>query len=182
MNDRIIGKQKMTIKSLLLKKSTIKKQAGSSMVEVLVTVLLLAVGLLGVAGMQSAGLRQTAASQMSAQSQLLVQDLAEMIIAYDIGAAGTYEFSSVPASQGTNCLTGPCTAAQMAQYNLWTWGQNMNPKLPSYAIDIDFDATTNAYEIVLTWDENREGSGYTPSTCTTTNGLNVGCFAMLVEL
>jgi len=160
----------------------INTQYGSSMIEVVVTMFILSVGLLGVAGLQSTGLRQTASSQMAVQAQILGQDLAEMIIAFDDKAEGIYELAAVPSTRGTDCMTVLCTGAQLAQYNVWTWAQNMQPGLPSYDIDIDFTEATRSYDVSLTWDSNKDGSNYSAPTCTAADGLKPGCFAMLVEL
>ena len=158
-----------------------RKQAGATMIEILITVIVIAVGLLGLASLQAVSLRQTVNSQMGVQAQLLVQDLAEMIIAFDVEAEGAYEFAAVPAAMGTNCVTSACTKAQMAQYNVWSWAQNMSPVLPSYALSIGFDEPNRAYEIALSWNADRVDP-YVASTCTAADGLNPGCFAMLVEL
>lgn len=163
------------------------KQQGASMIEVLVTMFILAVGLLGAASLQSNGLRQAAMSQMSAEAQIQVQTLVETIMAYDINNAsgepnGDYDMSAVPANKGTDCQITFCTPAQLAQYNIWTWADNMNPALPSYAFDIDFDNANNEYSIQFTWDSLREGASYNASTCTPADGLNPGCIAILLEL
>lgn len=173
---------------LTMRKSELQnKQQGASMIEVLVTMFILAVGLLGAASLQSTGLRQSAMSQMSANAQIQVQTLIEMIMSYDINNAsgepnGDYAMSAVPANKGTDCQTTFCTPAQLAQYNMWTWADSMDPALPSYAFDIDFDNVNNEYSIQFTWDSLREGASYAASTCTPADGLNPGCIAILLEL
>jgi type IV pilus assembly protein PilV len=152
------------------------------MIEVMVTLFIIAVGLLGVAGLQSAGLRQANDSMSSAQAQILVQDLAEMIIAFDPNADGHYDFSSIPASQGTDCLANICTHTQLAQYNLWEWNQNMQPALPSVDVAIDFNAADRSYEIELTWDADKQGSSYSKPTCDPDDSAKQGCFAMLITI
>lgn len=158
------------------------QQQGFSMIEVLITVLIIAIGLLGVASMQSVGLRQAVASQSSTQAQLMAQDLAEMIIAYDPNGTGDYAFNGVPNAMGTNCATTACTRAQLATYNVFQWDASMDAELPSLDLDIIFNAAGPSYEIRMTWDAERQGSGYVASTCTAANGLNPGCFAMTIEL
>ena len=54
-----------------------KQESGFSMVEVLVAVLILAVGLLGVAGVQMRSLQQTTNAQVRTQVTLVAQDMAE---------------------------------------------------------------------------------------------------------
>tara|TARA_R110002072_G_scaffold121890_5_gene256180 strand:+ start:3859 stop:4377 length:519 start_codon:yes stop_codon:yes gene_type:complete len=162
-------------------------QRGASMIEVLVTIFILAIGLLGAASLQSTGLRQAAMSQMSAEAQIQVQSLVEMIIAFDmdIGTGtpiGNYEYSALPGDQGVDCGATYCSKQQLAQYNIWNWADSMDPALPSFAFDIDFDDPNDEYSITFTWDSLREGPAYTASTCTPADGLNPGCIAILLEL
>lgn len=161
------------------------QQTGVSLIEVLVSVLVLGIGLLGAAALQSSGLRHANTSQMEIRAQLLAQDLAEMIMAFDTNASGVYDID-IPASVDTDCQDDLCDATAMAEYNLWLWDQNMHPKLPSYDLDIDFDtttdaatgATTNTYTIIMTWDAEMKGDDYDASTCTATDSLNPGCLAL----
>jgi len=157
-------------------------QTGATMIEVMVTLFILAVGLLGVAGLQSVGLRQANDSMVSAQAQMLSQDLAEMIIAYDAAAEGHYDFNGVPANQGKDCLAQICTKAELAQYNVWQWRQNMQPALPSIDVSINFSAADRSYEIVLTWDAEQDGASYVKPSCDADDAAKQGCFAMLVTL
>ncbi len=54
-------------------------QGGFSIVEVLIAVLILAIGLLGVAGVQLASLQQTTSANLRSQATLYAQDAAERI-------------------------------------------------------------------------------------------------------
>ena len=157
-------------------------QQGATMIEVMVTVFILAVGLLGVAGLQSAGLRQASNSQTDAQAQILAQDLAEMILAYDSDAEGDYEMNALPLNQGKDCISNICTNEELAQYNIWTWSQSMQPPLPSFDLDIGFVAATRSYDIVLTWDANKDGDAYVAATCAPDDNSKAGCFSMLLTL
>lgn len=158
------------------------RQLGASMVEVMVTLFIIAVGLLGLAGLQSVSLRQANDSMTSAQAQILAQDLAEMLIAFDPLAEGHYAFNAVPANQGKDCLAVICSKAELAQYNVWNWRQNMQPALPSIDVDIDFNAANRSYEIELTWDADQQGSSYVKPTCDADDAARQGCFAMLVTI
>lgn len=157
-------------------------QAGATMIEVMVTLFILAVGLLGVAGLQSVGLRQANDSMASAQAQMLTQDLAEMIIAFDPLAEGHYDFNGVPAQQGSDCMAIACTQAQLAQYNVWLWSQNMQPALPGFDLNIDFIAADRNYEIELTWDAEQAGAKYVKPTCSANDIAKQGCLAMMINL
>jgi len=58
-------------------KNPFHRQDGFTMIEVLVAVLVLAIGLLGVAGVQLLSMQQTTNSNVRSQATLYAQDLAE---------------------------------------------------------------------------------------------------------
>lgn len=102
---------------------------GFSLIEVLVSVLILGVGLLGMAALQVRALRT---SQMSLQRSLATQlayDIADRMRANPVGlAAGNYNNQSA----GTNaqaCESGTCTPANMAAYDLKNWNDAMANQL-----------------------------------------------------
>lgn len=160
-------------------------QSGFSMIEVLVTILIIAIGLLGVAALQSAGLRQVVASQTAAQVQLLAQDLAELIIAYDPNGDGDYAANGVPAA-GKDCAATVCNRDELANYNLVRWQAEVDIEVPSLAMQIVHTAAavgvSPRYEVRLTWDALRQGANFTRPNCTLADSNHHGCFAMLIEL
>lgn len=110
----------------------VSKQAGISLIEVLIALLIFAVGLLGFAALQLSALQSSGDSNQRTQATWVVQDLAERIRANQ--EAGTSDYTTVP-----NCSNLPaqrcsdyydpisgakvngtnCTAAQMAAYDRW---------------------------------------------------------------
>lgn len=74
-----------------------KSQSGFSMVEVLVAVIILAVGLLGVAGVQLASLQQITTANQRTQATLFTQDLAEKLRLSADGELTTAELNAVKA-------------------------------------------------------------------------------------
>lgn len=163
-----------------MQRSLMQAQRGATLMEILVTLFVLAIGLLGVAGMQSAGLRQSAITGMDTQVQVLVQDLAETILANDVAGEGHYAFAEVPQTMGADCMAAPCNRAQLAQYNVWRWAQMVGNSLPDYELSISHSPADSAYTIVLTWDSAREGEDYEAADCALDDSLNPGCFAMSV--
>ncbi len=107
-------------------------QTGSSLIEVLVTLLVFSVGLLGLAAMQLNALQGSADSGQRSQAVWLAQDMAERIRANPEGSAANYaaavncaqlpgtmcaDYYSPGASAKVNAST--CTAAQMATFDRW---------------------------------------------------------------
>lgn len=75
----------------------LRSNRGFSMIELLVAVLVLAIGLLGVAGVQLLSMQQTSNSNMRSQATLAAQDVAERVRANAGGAIGGEELASLQA-------------------------------------------------------------------------------------
>ncbi len=112
------------------------RQAGFSLIEVLITMIVLSIGLLGIAGMQASGLRNNHAAYTKTQATNLAMDMAERIRANPQGQAEYIGFSSDNApSESPDCISAGCTPAQLATHDKFEWSQPLNadtkPVLPS---------------------------------------------------
>lgn len=109
---------------------------GFTLIEVLVTVVVVSIGLLGLAGLQINGLRANMSSEARSKATLLASDIVERMRANTLGvAAGAYNVATLNAA---SCAAAPtacgntgsadigtavtCTANQMAAFDLWEWG------------------------------------------------------------
>lgn len=113
------------------------KMAGLTMIEILVTLIILSVGLLGMAALQLTGIRSANSSTYRTQATLLADDIAERMRS-NPNAVDANAFASVN-SVAINCAAAPtpycgeyfdgaslvaaqsCTAAQMAAYDINVW-------------------------------------------------------------
>lgn len=103
----------------------LKNQAGVGMVEVLVALLVLAIGVLGYVALQLRALDASAEALSKSQAILVMRGIAENI------RANPNAFSNYPAliqsysnyssstSEPTSCLNSACTAQQMATYDAY---------------------------------------------------------------
>lgn len=109
-----------------------QRESGSSMIEVLVTLLVFTIGMLGLAALQLNSLQGTSDSAQRSQTTWLLQDIAERIRANPEGTAAAY-------ATAANCAVLPaeacadyydpatsakvnatnCTAVQMAAFDRW---------------------------------------------------------------
>lgn len=114
-----------------------KKMAGLTMIEILVTLIILSIGLLGMAALQLTGIRSANSSTYRTQATLLADDMAERMRA-NITAVDGNAFMAVN-SAALNCAATPnpycgeyydganqvaaqsCTPAQMATYDINAW-------------------------------------------------------------
>ncbi|MDN6320156.1 MAG: type IV pilus modification protein PilV [Marinobacter sp.] len=155
-------------------------QAGTTMIEVLVAVLILAVGLLGVAGLQSMSLKNTSDVFFEQQAMSYSQDLINRIMANRNAADdGDYAATSPTTEPADDCSASDCTSAQMATWDLWQWNEaliNGFASPPSAATTVSWDGALGEYTVSITWDAAGSGSVYTAPTCTSADNNSAGCF------
>ena len=147
---------------------------GFSMVEVLVTLVLIAVALLGTAGLQAYAMRMSKSGEFRTHAVFLAADIAERMEANKIGAvAGAYRLpgSSVAPALSTGCETGACAPTALAAYDLSQWQNAVTGLLPqsSWRILISQDNCNSfvttvtdpiTYCIVVSWVDRRSNTTY----------------------
>jgi type IV pilus assembly protein PilV len=93
------------------------------MLEVLVSVLILAIGLLGLAGMYSFSLKNTANSNVRSVATTQAYDIIEKMRANRTGLDSGY-YMLQQGQQHTSCfLSTGCTSQQMAQMDVFQWNE-----------------------------------------------------------
>jgi type IV pilus assembly protein PilV len=137
-------------------------QRGSSMIEVVVTLVILAIGLLGVLSMQSLGLGSNQRAIFTTEATFLASDMAERILAFN-GANDAYDgMSSADALSGCGATCTTLQADSDALINAFVLNNaiilNNNVSLPGGLGTITWIAATNTYAIDISWDEQRTGA------------------------
>lgn len=152
------------------------------MVEILVTVAIIATSLLGTAGLQAYAMRVNQGAQLRTQAVFLASDIVERIEANKAGATSNDgytlgETSSAPTSVDT-CASSSCSASNLASYDLNQWSNSIATLLPqatAWEICIDAnldgacDGTTIAtnptnYLIRISWTDRRYDKNNTDVT------------------
>lgn len=122
--------------------------SGLSMVEVLVTVLVVATGVLGVAKLQAAALASTQTSRLRSLVALQTGSLASAMVAnpryWRTSAApaevtvrgGTVTESGHVLAAGTDCVTTSCTPEQLAAHDLRIWAESMQAHFPTHVASV----------------------------------------------
>jgi len=126
---------------------------GFSLIEVLVSIVVLSIGLLGLAALQVSSLRVGQSSFYRAQAAQLATDMADRLRA-NLGAARTCELGLADATP-----TSPTTTCQR---DLVEW-RNRLRALPGGIGGVDVDLAQNTVSITVQWDDSR-GGGATNST------------------
>jgi len=132
---------------------------GVTLIEVLVTMVIVAVGLLGLAGMQVRGLSIQKDAHGRAIATQLALDIADRMRS-NVGAVGSYTFTTAyPTGAYTppaapDCVTATCTAVQQAQFDVGEWfGRVRGGALPGGWARIEQEAGTPAWKVTLMWAE-----------------------------
>lgn len=102
------------------------------MLEVLISILVIAFGLLGLAGLQGTSIRNNHGAYLRNQATLYAYDIADRIRANRTGFDnGNYDLGTAVDTAACHPSSSPtgCTSAQMAGYDLFTWN-SMLAQLP----------------------------------------------------
>jgi type IV pilus assembly protein PilV len=148
------------------------RQAGVSLIEVLVSALIVSIGLVGVAGLQVASLKNNNAALMRSQATALAYDLADRMRSNRAGAgSGFYDPDAAALTSGCGSTTG-CTTQQLAQHDLAQWNAALATHLPAGQGFVCIDSTPNdgasaaspacdgsgtQFSIKIWWDEDADG-------------------------
>ncbi len=125
-------------------KNSIADQAGFTLVEVLVSALVLALGLLGLAGLQSNGLQHNHSAYLRTVATQMAYDLSDRMRANLAGFQnGDY---NNPKAVDHNCSwngsgVAVCTVKQKAEHDMREWRQLLSDNLPNGAGVVCVDGT-----------------------------------------
>lgn len=135
------------------------KRKGFSLIEVLVSLLVLAIGVIGAAGMQLAAART---AQQSAFQTFTLQLVAEMADAMRAGSGRlepmvwVMDYSSAndgePAAPARFCYTDSCDAQEFAEFQLYEWKKRVKAGLPAGRVLVCRDASPwDSAKRALSW-------------------------------
>ena len=148
-----------------------RMQAGTSLIEVLVSLLILSVGLLGMVGLQTVSLRNTQTAYLRTQATILSSDIIERMRANAQGvSAGSYNGATGTLSSACLTATG-CSAAALALHDVAEWRAALGDGLPAGSGLVCLDATPDDgtvatpacdgagdnYAVKVWWDGDRDG-------------------------
>ncbi|MDH3637752.1 MAG: type IV pilus modification protein PilV [Gammaproteobacteria bacterium] len=147
------------------KRFSLPKQGGFTLIEVLVSIVVMAIGLLGLAFLQAQGMAFNTTSYTRTQATFAAYDLMDRMRANPVAAlTGAYNANAAPTTF-TDCdvVGAGCDTAQLAAFDLARWFAQLQTDLgPSATADIVFTGP-NLYSITLTWTD-KLGQGQAPGT------------------
>jgi len=117
-------------------------EAGFTLMELLITVVILSIGLLGLAGLQFHSLRGNQNAYMSSIATAQVWDAADRVRANLKGAEDDhYKALTASGVEDPGCISSGCTTAQLAQYDAFVWHGRNAALLPGGEGVICLDST-----------------------------------------
>lgn len=140
-------------------------QKGMSLLEVLVSVIIIAIGMLGIASMLLVSNQANNSSYMKQQAIQNVYNIFDKIKANSQAAInGSYNVSNISATGPTSvstpstmCNAAACTPTQLAAYDTWSWFTKDLARLPNGCGSIT-TAPSGAGNTVITvtvqWDDS----------------------------
>ncbi len=152
--------------------SLLRNQAGATLMEVLISLLILAIGLLGMSGLQTVSLRNTQSAYLRTQASLNSNDIVERVRA-NLQAAETGNYDGIAGSATAACNTpAGCTSAELAANDIAEWKAALAADLPAGAGTVCNDSTPedgtpaapacdgigSLYAVKIWWDEDRDGA------------------------
>lgn len=124
------------------------------MIEVLVAVVIMAVGLLGLAAMQVTASQTTTQSAQKTQAILLAEDMIERVRA-NWSAAGSYDGVSVGSADSCAVDFAP-GAADVATNDINGWSNSVRCLLANGSGQVAVDTGARTVEVTLSWDSRKD--------------------------
>lgn len=126
--------------------STRRRSRGMTLIEVLIAIVIFAIGLLGIAALQVAGLRYTKGSQTRAVAVLQAENMIDRMRANPTGVADD-DYDSPIDAQTVDCDDATCTPAELAAFDWARWLSETRQALGVKRLDDDdnTDANVNAW-------------------------------------
>ncbi len=159
---------------------TPKNQSGFSMIEVLVTVLILSFGLLGMANLITTGMRANTTAQYRSIATQQTIDMADRMRANLAGVrAGSYDNIAAGVPVADDCFAAECDLGQIATYDQAQWNATNATVLPNGSGTVVGDLA-NGFLITLMWVEKDMGGVVDPS-CPGGTPADTRCFVTRIS-
>src|SRR3569833_4040642 len=143
-------------------KNLATRQRGFTMLEVLISVVVLSIGLLGIAGLQAPGQRNNHSAYLRSQATALAYDMIDRMRANQAGVtSGAYTAINTTTNTYANpgSLTSGCSTAQMAQYDMYEWQTQLTARLPSGNGSVAGNGAGTSFTVTVRWGDGRGGAG-----------------------
>lgn len=155
-------------------------ESGFSLIEVMISLVIIAVGLLGIAGIMALSMNNDDTSRLQSLAALEAASMATAMqanTAYWVNGAGSTASLTAPSTTSSTACNGTtgCTASAIATEDLSNWGYNIAQSLPngSGAVSCTTAATqsstnaTTTCSVTVNWKTQNMANDHASSTAAT---------------
>jgi type IV pilus assembly protein PilV len=173
-----------------------RRSSGFTLIEVLVTVLIMSLGMLGIAALQATTSRFKIGAWARSSTAVLFSDFADRVranpdvaglsyfssgaatstSAYALTANWSTQSSTAPPAVTTDCSTTACTATERAAYDLIIWRQQIRRQLPQGSAFVTGNRATGMTVTMMWFDKQFLTSGNVLETSNACNAVAAGTF------
>lgn len=178
-----------------------RRQAGATLIEVLVSILLMALGVLAMAAMQVNAVQYGKTSEFRTLATLLANDLGDRMRAnhptdklmsgstgYDYLPDSKYATPTLPSMPRTNCADGSttCEFDDMAAFDKAQWARTVFQMLPKGTARVKIAGTPSASyaDIWIVWTDPSNAAAISADNCPTgyDQDSNVRCIYFRIAI
>lgn len=161
--------------------------SGFTLFELLIAVLVLAVGLLGLATMQTQGLKSNSSAEKRTEATFLAMDIMDRMRANPNGVlAGSYAINTGALPPDPGCDDG-CNAGQRPAQDLRDWTEFIQTQLGGGPAPVGQPSSWRAviapnagmFMVTIMWDDERTGA--TGTGCSGNAAVDMTCFQTLFQ-
>ena len=145
------------------------KNTGFSLLEILISLVIMSVGMMGLAGLKLVAIKGTNEAHFRHEASLLMADLADRMRANEEAVDnGTYELSTavdLSTAPSPDCSSKACTADELAKYDQYQIALKMSVAMPGSSLLITCPSTCNTvadvkadHTIAINWKERKDKS------------------------
>ena len=159
------------------------KSSGFTLLEVMIAMVIFAVGMLGLAGIQALALQNNNTAYMRTIAMQQSYNMADLLrLSKDFNEVIDSNYAPVTTALGStpskDCiaddLTTNCSISELAVFDIFHWKTRMAKALPAGRGTVT--KTGNVYEIIIMWDEKR--TGVTGEGCSGNSAVDLKCYTL----
>lgn len=149
-----------------------RRQAGVSLIESMVALLVISIGLLGIASLQIVAMKQNAIALNHSQAVWIAYNMADRVRA-NISQFTNYAGIDTSSGYSQDCMSASCNNVQMVTADASDWSTHVQTLPAGRGI-----ITGNASELTITvlWDG--EGTGATGTACGSDPEVDLTCYTV----
>jgi type IV pilus assembly protein PilV len=149
-----------------------RRQRGLSLIEAMISLLVISIGLLGIASLQITAMKQNAVALNHSQAVWIGYDMADRIRS-NISEFANYADIDTAKSYAQDCISATCNTTQMVTADAADWAAQIQ-NLPAGRGMVTGDATQ--LNVTVMWDD--EGTGATGTNCGNNPAVDLTCYTV----